>query len=85
MAKSGFCYKFTMRELTTLLFGAKKCHKCGGSLKKYKGCDIVDGRSINAKCDAFFKPNAQVRSYYYYFTCQSCGKSISLTELANKK
>lgn len=83
MAKNGFSYKFTMRELGTFLFHSKRCRECGGILQKHKGYEIVEGRNVNTKRDAFFKPNAKVKKYYYYFTCQSCGKSITLTEMAN--
>ncbi len=82
MEHKGFQYDFTPSELRYLLFGKKRCPRCGGQLVKRKGFESVKGEQLNTGSDALFIPNAQVKHYLYFFTCQSCGREYTLEELA---
>ena len=46
-------YDFTIRELCYILFGTKKCPKCGGTLKKEKSYETRRGSEFNSKRGTF--------------------------------
>ena len=51
-------------------------------MTKNKGYETVEGNVFNTKTEAFFDPNAKVKHYLYFFTCQQCGSEFTLNELA---
>ncbi|MCB6415376.1 hypothetical protein LI221_09930 [Faecalimonas umbilicata] len=82
MKHQGFSYDFTMKELAYFLFKEKKCPKCGGRMEKSKGYRTVRGETLNSSANAFFVQNARIKQYVYNYTCQQCGASYTLDELA---
>lgn len=85
MEHDAFRYEFTGNELSYFLFKKKICPKCGGKMIKSKGYETIEGRLVNRKSDGFFVPNAKVKRYLYFFTCQECGSEYTLNELSNSK
>ena len=82
MEHNAFRYDFTTKELVYFLFKKKICPKCGSQMIKSKGYETVEGNVFNSKTEAFFAPNAKVKHYLYFFTCQQCGSEFTLNELA---
>ena len=85
MQHDAFRYDFTGKELIYFLFKKKMCPKCGGKMIKSKGYETVEGRVFNRKADAFFIPNAKVKHYLYFFTCQQCNSEFTLSELSTRR
>ena len=52
---------------------------------KNKRYETVKGAEFNSKTEAFFIPNAKVKHYLYFFTCEKCGAEYSLNELVKMK
>lgn len=84
MKHKGVSYSFTGKELSYLLFKKKKCRNCNHKLVKIKKYETKLGKDLNSKSDPIFISNANVKSYYYIFKCENCGKEYTLEELANK-
>lgn len=84
MGHDAFLYDFTGKELAYFLFKKKMCPKCNGKLIKGKGYETVDGYVFNNKTESFYVPNAKVKHYLYFFTCQNCGTQFTLSELSNR-
>ena len=42
------------------------------------------GESLIANLIQLFISNANIKSYYYIFKCENCGKEYTLEELTNK-
>lgn len=82
MEHDAFQYDFTFKELVYFLFKKKSCPKCGGQMIKSKGFETKIGSDLNSKANAFFVPNARVKHYLYYYTCQNCGSRFTLNELS---
>lgn len=82
MKHQGFEYDFTPSEVVYLLFRRKICPKCGNRLQKKKSYETMKGSELNSKADPIFVPNAKVKHYLYFFTCQQCGSEYALNELA---
>ena len=80
-----FRYDFTMKELIYFLFGKKTCPKCNGKLNKSKSYEIVDGKKFNSNSVPLYIQKSEVKHYLYTFTCEQCGTSYTLQELAEKK
>lgn len=78
-------YSFTPKEFKYMFFSRKICPQCGNKLKKRKEYETRVGKDINSKSNPFFVPSANVKCYIYSFVCCECGKTYSLSELANKK
>lgn len=51
-------------------------------MTKSKGYETAEGATFNTRTAAFFIPNAKVKRYLYFFTCQKCASEFTLTELA---
>ena len=83
MRHSGFSYDFTMRELIYFAFHEKKCPLCGKKLMKKKCSETVKGAELNSKADPVFVPQADIKHYFYLFTCCNCQAEFTLKELAN--
>lgn len=85
MKHDAFRYDFTFKELIYFLFGKKVCPRCKGKMVKIKRYETVKGAEFNSKTEAFFIPNAKVKHYLYFFTCEKCGAEYSLNELIKMK
>lgn len=86
MEHQAFRYKFTPSEMVYFLFKKKICPRCGSRLIKEKGYITVKGSELNEK-EPFFRPDANVKDYKFFFTCEGCRIRYTLTGLAqqNKK
>ena len=82
MKHDGFRYEFTMKELAYFLLKKKACPRCRGNMTRSKGYETVDGREVNSSSDAFFVPNAKIKRYQYFYSCERCGREYTLHELA---
>ena len=85
MKHDAFQYQFTPRELKYFLFSKKTCPRCGGRMDQSKGYETRTGAELNSHTNDFFVPNANVKKYMYFYTCQECGTRYSLKELAGGK
>lgn len=85
MSKGAFRYEFTPKELIYFLFKKKVCPRCGGKMNQSKDYDIVSGRELNRKADAFYFPGDQVKRYSFFYTCQKCGSRFELSELSQQE
>ena len=74
-----------MRDLKYLLFSKKICPKCGGRLEKSKVCEICMGYECGVKFvkNTILNEDMEFKYYKYVFTCEECGSSFSLKDLAN--
>ena len=82
MKTESFRYDFSTRELIYFLFRKKSCPKCGGIMKKEKYFEVVDGSVFNGRSVCHYVNGRKVKHYVYRFTCNKCGSSFTLSELA---
>lgn len=81
--KRPFNYSFTPKELAYYLFRKKKCPLCGSLMtksKKYtikRGCELQPQHGLKNYMD-----NEPVRDYKIFYTCPSCNRTFSLSELS---
>lgn len=84
--KTPFNYTFTPKELTYYLFKKKKCPLCGGIMTKSKKCTIKQGCELQPQHGLKnYMDNEDVRDYKIFYTCTSCNRTFSLSELAGEK
>jgi len=81
MEHDAFRYDFTFRELFFFLFKKKECPKCKKRMMRHKVFESVPGREFNNRSAAPFHQDANVKHYYYVYSCTSCGVSYKLKEL----
>ena len=84
MKTESFRYDFSTRELIYFLFRKKFCPKCGGIMKKEKHFEVVDGSVFNGRSVCHYVNGRKVKHYVYRFTCNKCGSSFTLSELAKR-
>lgn len=85
MNGKSFIYEFTLKELAYFLFKKKSCPRCGGTMKKEKCCEIVDGSIFNTNSvPLYIQGRSQVKHYFYCFVCPECGSKFTLSELVQK-
>lgn len=86
MDKRPFNYTFTPKELAYYLFRKKVCPLCGGKMEKSKTCTIKEGRELQPEYGVkYYMDNEPVRDYKIFYTCPSCRRTFSLSELAARK
>lgn len=83
MNKNAFSYELTMSELKYLLLSRKECPSCGGILKRNKRFSVVKGSTLTDESQMFFRQNANVKKYEFYYCCEKCRREYSLSELSN--
>lgn len=77
-------YKLTPREMSYFLFAKKVCPQCGTVMTRQKGYVTVKGAELKEESDMFFRHDANVKDYKFFFVCKQCNIQYSLTELANQ-
>lgn len=82
MGIHSFRYDFTVTEMRYFLFKKKICPQCGGTMKKEKCCEMIDGSIFNTNSVPLYIQGRQVKHYFYRFTCSKCESNFTLTELA---
>ena len=85
MKHDGVSYRFTFKELMYFWFSKKKCPQCKNKMIKNKTYETKKGRDLNSSSDPFFVPQANIKSYKYFYTCPNCNQTYSLNELAYKQ
>lgn len=80
-----FRYDFTFKELMYFLFGSKKCPNCKHKMIRHKTSETRDGGEFYSPSSENILTCNTVKYYGYKYTCQHCGGTYTLTELAEKK
>ena len=90
---TGFYLELTIPELFYLLFSKKECPCCKGELSKNKVYDIFSRAELTNPESPNFKKihtkpesscSSQYKVYKYFFTCNKCYHSFSISDLAKK-
>ena len=76
---------FTPKELRYFLFRKKRCPRCGGKMDRSKSYEIRYGREFPSRRDVFAPNSAEVRYYFYVYTCRKCGAQYSLKALSGEE
>ena len=81
---TAFYYDFSPREMWYFLFGKKVCPRCGGKLIRRKSYETIHGHMPYID-DVSRIDHRKVKHYLYSYSCEQCGASFSLSDLAEKK
>lgn len=52
-------------------------------MNREKRYSVVKGSTLTDESHMFFRQNADVKMYEYYYTCNQCGREYTLSELSN--